>query len=94
MSSTHRVEIDGVLTLDGASAALQAGSAALERLPAGDAVFDLGAVKAVDSAALAVLFAWLREAAAAGRTLRFSGLSPQLLSLAAVYGVGDVLPLA
>ncbi|MDE2600156.1 MAG: STAS domain-containing protein [Rhodocyclaceae bacterium] len=87
------IEIGGALTLDGATAALQRGSVALAA-SSGDAVFDLGRVGAVDSSALAVVFAWLREAHVAGRSLVFSRPPQQLLSLAAVYGVSDMLPLA
>jgi len=86
------IEISGALTLDGATAALQEGNAALAA-STGDAVFDLGQVGSVDSSGLAVVFAWLREAHAAGRNLVFSRPPQQLLSLAAVYGVSDLLPL-
>ena len=92
--SSSRVEIDGTLTLDSATATLQRGRAALAGLSAGDAVFDLGQIGAVDSAGLAVVFAWLRDAQAAGRKLTFVRPPQQLLSLAAVYGLSDLLPLA
>lgn len=92
MSSTP-IEIGGALTLDGATTVLQEGCNALAA-GTGDAVFDLGGVNAVDSSGLAVVFAWLREAHAAGRKLVFTRPPQQLLSLAAVYGVSDMLPLA
>lgn len=92
--SLHRIDIEGALTLDGATAVLTSGCSALAQLPAGDAVFDLAKVGEVDSSGLAVLFAWLRAANAGGRKLSFAGAPEQLLSLAAVYGVGDLLPLA
>ena len=92
--SVNRVEIGGALTLDGATVALQAGRDALARMPAGDAVFDLGPVSAVDSTGLAIVFAWLRDARAAQRKLSFERLPQQLLSLAAVYGVNELLPQA
>ena len=92
--SSSRVEIDGTLTLDSATATLQRGRTALAGMSAGDAIFDLGQVGAVDSAALAVVFAWLRDAQATGRNLTFAHPPQQLLSLAAVYGVSDLLPLA
>jgi len=87
------IEIGGALTLDGATAVLQDGRKALAAAT-GDTVFDLGRVSAVDSSGLAVVFAWLREAHAAGRKLAFARPPKQLLSLAAVYGVSDMLPLA
>ena len=92
--SGNNVEISGSLTLDGASVALRFGREALAGMPVGDAVFDLGQVSAVDSAGLAIVFAWLRDAHAAQRKLSFVRLPQQLLSLAAVYGVSDLLPQA
>lgn len=91
--SGNPIEIGGSLTLDGASVVLQEGRKALAA-GQGDAVFDLGRVNAVDSSGLAVVFAWLRDAHAAGRKLVFTRPPQQLLSLAAVYGVSDMLPLA
>ena len=44
---SNAIEIGGALTLDGATAILQEGSAALAA-SSGDAVFDLGRVGAVD----------------------------------------------
>ncbi len=91
MSSTP-IEIGGALTLDGATSVLQEGRKLLAA-GTGDAVFDLGRVSAVDSSGLAVVFAWLREAHATNRKLAFARPPQQLLSLAAVYGVSDMLPL-
>lgn len=87
------VEIGGALTLDGSTAVLQEGRAALAGL-SGDVVFDLGQVNGVDSSGLAVVFAWLREARSAGCNVTFTRIPNQLLSLAAVYGVSDMLPQA
>jgi phospholipid transport system transporter-binding protein len=58
------------------------------------AEIDLGAVSDADSAALAVLFAWLREARASSPGLRISNPPPGLISLATLYGVDEFLPLA
>ena len=58
------------------------------------AEIDLGAVGDADSAALAVLFSWLREARAASPGLRISNPPPGLMSLATLYGVDEFLPLA
>ncbi|MBY0340508.1 MAG: STAS domain-containing protein [Rhodocyclaceae bacterium] len=91
--SGNPIEIGGALTLDRATAVLQTGCNALAA-STGDAVFDLGRVEAVDSSGLAVVFAWLREAHASGRKVVFTRPPQQLLSLAAVYGVSDMLPLA
>lgn len=47
-----------------------------------------------DSSALAVLFAWVRDARAQGRDLRIVNPPAGLLSLANLYGVDEFLPLA
>ena len=57
-------------------------------------VLDLSAVTQVDSAALALLLAWLRSAREAGRSLSIVGAPPALQSLASLYDVDSILPLA
>jgi phospholipid transport system transporter-binding protein len=39
-----------------------------------------------------VVFGWMRAAKAAGKSLRLVNPPPNLLSLAAVYDVADLLP--
>lgn len=86
-----RAAVSGAMTLATAKALLDEGSAAL----AGDvSAFDLSAVGDVDSSALAVLFGWVREAQRLGKAVRVEHLPASLASLAEVYGVSDLLPLA
>jgi phospholipid transport system transporter-binding protein len=59
-------------------------------LPAGGVVDFSGLTKA-DSAAIAVMIALKRRAAAEGRALTISALPASLRSLAIVYGVEDLL---
>ena len=63
--------------------------------PEGEAglVVDLGKVEAVDSAAVSLLLSWLRRAQSSQVTLRFSNVPDNLLSLARLYGVAELLPL-
>lgn len=83
--------VSGAMTLATAKALLEEGSA----LMSGDLkAFDLSAVNDVDSSALAVLFGWLREAQRLGKTIRIEHLPASLSSLAEVYGVSDLLPVA
>jgi phospholipid transport system transporter-binding protein len=83
------VEVSGPMTMAGARALLAEGEAAI----AGEAsAFDLEAVTETDSSCLAVVFGWTRAAMAAGKTLRVLNPPQSLLSLAAVYGVADLLP--
>lgn len=82
-------EVSGPMTLSGATLLLAEGEAAVA---ANASTFDLAAVTEMDSSCLAVVFGWTRAANAAGKTLRLLNLPQNLLSLAAVYGVADLLP--
>jgi phospholipid transport system transporter-binding protein len=56
------------------------------------AVVDFGGVTEVDSAGVALALAWLREAGAAGRTLRFENLPPAMAKLLRLYALADLIP--
>ncbi|MDK9714248.1 MAG: STAS domain-containing protein [Sulfuritalea sp.] len=84
-----RVEVSGPMTMSGAAALLAEGEAAIA---SNAAAFDLAAVTEMDSSCLAVVFGWMRAAKAGGKTLRLLNPPQNLLSLAAVYGVADLLP--
>lgn len=85
------LEVSGAMTLPGASALLAEGNAALAD---SETVFDLTAVTDVDSSCIAVIFGWLREAQRLGKTIRITHPPKEMLSLAEVYGVAELLPLA
>lgn len=53
---------------------------------------DLAAVGEVDSAAISLLFDWVRQATERGCQLTYSNLPANLNSLATLYGVQDLLP--
>ncbi len=55
-------------------------------------VVNLAQVEAVDSAAVGLLLAWVREARRGNFKLCFSHIPDNLLSLATLYGVDDALP--
>jgi phospholipid transport system transporter-binding protein len=59
----------------------------LEAIRGGDVDFDLSAVSECNSAAVAMLLAWSREAQARGGALKLSGVPSNLLSLAKLYDV-------
>jgi phospholipid transport system transporter-binding protein len=65
---------------------------ALRSDPSPRAVADASALRAFDSSALAVLLECRREALALGKTFAVSNLHPRLHALAALYGVGELLP--
>lgn len=87
--SGDRVDVSGPMTMTDAAALLAQGEAAIA---AKASEFDLAAVTDIDSSGLAVVFGWMRAARTAGLSLRLLNPPQNFLSLAAVYGVADLLP--
>lgn len=83
--------VKGGMTMETAGVLLDAGVSALR---SGAATFDLSAVEHVDSSGLAVLFGWQRAAQALGKPFQIVNPPRNLASLAGVYGVTGLLPLA
>ena len=52
---------------------------------------DFSRITGVDSSAVALLLEWRRQAAARGKRLDFVNLPPNLLALAGLYGVADLI---
>lgn len=69
---------------------LAVGSAAIA---GGDFVFDLQSVTEVDTAAVALLLEWQRQAIARGGRLQLAGVPADIASLARLYGVDGLLDL-
>ena len=86
----NRVKVSGRLTMATAAELFNSGLQ-----PNGEAalVVDMAQVEAVDSAAVSLILAWLREAQRRQVTLCFSHVPDNLLSLARLYGVAELLPL-
>jgi phospholipid transport system transporter-binding protein len=82
-----KLDVDSI-TNENAAALLERGLAAVRD---GDVTFDLSGVGAVDSAAVALLLAWQREAAARGTRLVLTGVPEGLAGLAQLYGVQSLL---
>jgi phospholipid transport system transporter-binding protein len=55
---------------------------------------DLKGVTRADSAGLALLVAWLRESESLGQKIAFLNVPPQLLSIARVSGLDEILSLS
>ena len=85
----NRLFLDGALTVDTVAGVI-GGTSAQDRAAA--EVVDFAGVTEVDSAAVALAIAWLKEARAAGRTLRFEHLPPAMAKLARLYAVADLIP--
>jgi len=83
-----RMMVSGPLTLAHVAAALSEGKAAIT---AGARSVDLGEVGELDSSALALLLAWLREAKRSGRDLALTNLPQGLTTIARLYGVAELL---
>lgn len=84
-----RMVVRGHLTIETVPALFETG---LQHLASGDMVVDLSQVEAVDSAAVSMLLGWLRAARHSRHALRVTGLPEDLVSLARLYGVADLLP--
>jgi phospholipid transport system transporter-binding protein len=78
----------GALTMDTAASVLEASREAV--LPR-TGIVSLAAVDGVDSAAVAVLLAWRRRAAAEGNDLWFTDVPASLFALARLYDVEKLI---
>jgi phospholipid transport system transporter-binding protein len=86
-----RMVVSGPLTLAHVAEALQQGRSAIGE---GARQVDLGAVTELDSSALALLLAWLREAKRRDAELVLRNLPQGLTTIARLYGVAELLPAA
>ncbi len=83
------LQLSGPLTLDTVKALFDGGlqAAGKSRL-----AVDFSRVEAVDSSAVSLMLAWVREAQRSNVDLCFSNIPDNLMSLARLYGVADMLP--
>jgi phospholipid transport system transporter-binding protein len=79
---------EGDMTLERATTLLAEGIGAVT---SGSTAFDFKDVHRVDSAALSLMLAWQRRAGASSTSLDFRNVPENLRSLAALYGIGDLL---
>jgi phospholipid transport system transporter-binding protein len=85
----ERMVVSGPLTLASVAAVLREGSAVIGQ---GVRTVDLAEVGELDSSALALMLAWMREAKQQNRELQFANLPQGLTTIARLYGVADLLP--
>ena len=85
-----RMQVTSHLTIETVTALFKNGLQTSGETPL---VVDLAQVETVDSAAVSLLLAWLREAQRSSVKLCFAHVPENLLSLARLYGVVDMLPL-
>ncbi len=89
LASEGRYRLEGELSFASVELALKK-TAEIFVAPA-RMVFDLAGVAKVDSAGLALLLEWLRQARAAGVELHYTNLPRQLMAMAQVAGVDEIL---
>jgi len=83
-------QISGNLTIETVAQLLERGLDFAEKK---SLVVDLEQVLTVDSAAVSLLLVWVRQAQSNGSDLSFINIPENLLSLANLYGVAEMLPL-
>jgi phospholipid transport system transporter-binding protein len=84
-----RLVVSGAVTLGNAATLLEEGR---RHIAEGVQTVDLGEVNEMDSALLAVLLAWLRDARSRDKKLSFVNLPESLRTIAQLYGVDRLLP--
>lgn len=84
-----RYSVHGGLVLETVLALLEASTREFAREPAVE--IDLAAVSDADSAGLALLLEWLREAQSAGRGLAYRAVPARLDAIARIGGVRELL---
>ncbi len=89
-SDQGKVKITGPLTVDTVGPLISFSAQVAAKT---DVVIDLQQVEAVDSAAVSLMLAWLREAQRNKINLGFEHVPENLISLARLYGVAELLPL-
>lgn len=83
------LRITTAMTMETVGPLLETGSTLIDK---GEAEFDLSAVPEVDSAALSLMFEWMRLAQARNSLIFFTNLPKSLISLASLYGVLEMIP--
>ena len=87
----RRIMVSGPVTLANVSTILEDARRHLEE---GVGTVDLSEVTEMDSSLLAAMLAWLRDARSRGRELAFVNLPDSLQTIARLYGVDGLLPIA
>jgi phospholipid transport system transporter-binding protein len=84
-----RLVVSGSVTLGNAATLLEEGR---RHIAEGVQTIDLAEVNEMDSALLAVLLAWLRDARSREKKISFVNLPESLRTIAQLYGVDRLLP--
>jgi phospholipid transport system transporter-binding protein len=87
----RRMVVGGPVTLANVANVLEEGRRHLDE---GVRMVDLSEVTEIDSSLLAALLAWLRDSKAREREISFTNIPEGLQTIARLYGVDGLLPLA
>lgn len=87
----ERVRVHGPVTL---AEVVRLREAGLKEIDRDGLVFDLSGVEEADSSALSLLLEWQREAKTRGFRLAYANLPANMRSLADVYGILELIPVA
>ena len=91
-ASTEVLALDGALSFESLPRVLELSAKYAEREDLPERLtIDFAAVTEVDSSAVALLLEWRRQAERRGKTLAFVNLPANLLALAELYGVTDLI---
>lgn len=85
------LRVTTAMTMDTVGPLLDAG---LALIGSDEVEFDFSVVPEVDSAAIGLMFEWMREAQLKGGGITFTHLPKALVSLATLYGVLELIPQA
>lgn len=85
----NALQVSGALTVETVNALLADSAGAFAD---GSVQVDLGGVAEVDSAAISLVFEWMRQAQRSNAALVFVNLPANLACLATLYGVLDLIP--
>jgi phospholipid transport system transporter-binding protein len=86
-----RYLIEGPVTLTGVTTLLAEGSRVFEGSPV---VVDFSGVTEADSSAISLMLEWTRRMHGGNRQIFYANLGESLLSIANLYGVKDLIPIA
>ena len=85
------MSVSGPVTLANVAGLLEEGR---RNLGEGVSIVDLAEVGEIDSSLLALMLAWMRDAKARGGGLSFANLPGSLQTIARLYGVEALIPVA
>ena len=91
--ASGKLALKGAVDVDTTAELEQAGMTLIDGQVASEWEVDLSAVTRADSAALALMLSWMRDAGKKQVALKFTGLPDELLALAGVCGVDVLLPM-